>query len=125
MDVLIVEDEDEARTTLSEALHHRAFRVRSAANGREALLALAALPRPCVVVVDLMMPVMDGGEFVRQLQLQGALHGVSLVALTAQPEQAQGLPFSSILAKPVQLEELVSVLRILCAAGSSDPAPRT
>jgi len=120
--LLVVEDEEASRTALAEALRAWGYGVTTAADGREALLALASLPRPCAVVLDLSMPVMDGASLVRLLRQQGALEGVGLVALTGNEYVPEDLPFAAVLAKPLQLPVLLRVLQEL--RGGTGPAPR-
>lgn len=67
--ILVVDDDGEMRDRLRTLLHLEGFAVETAANGRDALDQLEAGLRPCVIVMDLMMPVMNGYEF-RQQQLQ-------------------------------------------------------
>ena len=80
--VLIVEDEDDVRETLREALEGKKYRVATAANGKEALeLLMGKLPLPDVVIFDLQMPVLDGVAMYRAMQLHPQLvvdprHGV-------------------------------------------------
>lgn len=69
--ILVVDDDPEMRDGLRAVLHREGFAVETAANGREALDQLEAGLRPCVIVMDLMMPVMNGVEFRRQ-QLRDA-----------------------------------------------------
>nr|WP_228531014.1 MULTISPECIES: response regulator [Myxococcaceae] len=118
-DVLVVDDEPANRSALAEALQAHGYRVACAADGREALLALASLPRPCTVVLDLSMPVMDGPSLVRLLQLQGALQGLRLVVLTSEPHVPEDLPLSAVLHKPLSLPALLQLL-----GPAPQPAPR-
>jgi CheY-like chemotaxis protein len=119
--LLVVEDEEVSRTALAEALRAWGYGVSTAADGREALLALASLPRPCAVVLDLNMPVMDGASLVRLLRQQGALDGVGLVALTGNEYVPEDLPFAAVLAKPLQLPVLLRVLQELRAGPAAAP----
>jgi CheY-like chemotaxis protein len=64
--VLIVEDDEAIRETLRELLEFEGFEVATAANGREAVSQLQRTERPCLILLDLMMPVMNGWEFLRK-----------------------------------------------------------
>ncbi|MCP3144895.1 response regulator [Pyxidicoccus xibeiensis] len=106
----MVEDNEDTRDSLTEYLRAKGHQVSSAANGREALLALSQLPRPCVVLLDWMMPVMGGEELMRLLQLQDALEGVTVVAVTGRRNLPDGMPLRAVLPKPLDLGRLMNVV---------------
>jgi CheY-like chemotaxis protein len=81
-DVLVVDDDADTRELLRRALEHEGMTVREAANGRDAL-ARVAERKPELVLLDLMMPVMDGFEFLRQLRESEADGHVPVIVLTA------------------------------------------
>lgn len=108
--ILVVEDHDDTRESITDFLRHRGHAVFTAANGREALLALSQMPRPCVVLLDWMMPVMDGEALLRLLQLQQALDGVTVVAVTARERVPAGMPLRAVLPKPLDLGRLMTVV---------------
>src|SRR5579862_4602951 len=64
--ILIVDDDPDIRDSLKEVLEDEGYEVNGVANGREALDYLRKSPRPCVILLDLMMPVMDGWQFRRE-----------------------------------------------------------
>src|SRR5207247_2102614 len=65
----IIEDDPDLRDALGELLSGEGYEVATAADGREGLRRLGAPPRPCLVLLDLMLPAMDGFEFrLRQLE---------------------------------------------------------
>src|SRR4051812_36434591 len=82
--ILIVEDDAPIRDMLEEVLEEEGYPVQSTANGQEALTALHALSKPPkLILLDLMMPVMDGWTF-RQMQIQDpVLRGIPVVILSA------------------------------------------
>ncbi|MEW6270756.1 MAG: response regulator [Thermodesulfobacteriota bacterium] len=61
--ILLVEDEEAVREVIAAVLDTEGYRVRTASNGREALDVLRGGLRPCMIILDLMMPVMDGWQF--------------------------------------------------------------
>lgn len=79
---LVVEDDPDTARLLSEALADQGFDVRIAANGREALKRLAE-STPSVIVLDLMMPVMDGFAFLKHIKLDPLWNAIPVVVLTA------------------------------------------
>lgn len=111
--VLVVEDEVESRETLRDVLELEGFRVRTAANGREALDTLnASGDEICIVLLDLFMPVMDGWGVIAQLQADGRLPSMKIVIITSAAHKAPaGLP---VFEKPLDLEKVIGAVQRLC-----------
>lgn len=86
--ILIVDDDTDLRTGLVELLEHETFAVRSAENGRDALAALQTGPRPSLILLDLMMPVMSGWEFIEAASKDEALASIPIWVMTALPPGA-------------------------------------
>jgi CheY-like chemotaxis protein len=117
-EVLLVEDDDDIRTDLAELLRLKGYSVQTAANGAEALDRLRDPELPCLILLDLMMPVMDGWQF-REAQLQDdTLAEVPVVVITGIAEDTAALQAKKVLRKPVRLDDLVSTIRGYCAAAS-------
>ena len=109
--LLIVDDEDNLRSMLAAALRHNGFMVSAACNGREALKAMGGPPRPDLVVLDVMMPDLDGFEVCRRMRADG--DGTPVLFLTARDstsDKVRGLTLGGddYLQKPFSLEELVA-----------------
>jgi two-component system response regulator MprA len=107
--VLVVDDDPAIRGLLSDALRDEGFLVDLAAHGREALEAMRAR-RPSTVVLDLMMPVMDGFTFMQACHLEQLCDDVPIVVISAVHEAIQRLhevPVHACLAKPFDLDELI------------------
>ena len=114
--VLIVEDNDDLRTLLGDVLEDAGFDVLAVRNGADALVA-APEWQPAAIVLDLMMPVMDGAAFLRERRLVPALASVPVLVLTAHPNHHRvldGLGPTAALRKPYDLEELISAVQALC-----------
>jgi two-component system OmpR family response regulator len=108
--LLLVDDEENLRSMLEAALRHHGFDVVPARNGREAL-SLVADARPDVVVLDVMMPDLDGFEVCRRLRADGVQTPVLfLTARDATQDKVRGLTLGGddYLVKPFSLEELVA-----------------
>jgi CheY-like chemotaxis protein len=118
--VLIVDDDVDIREVLSETLVETGFEVMTACNGLEALTAVGCMKvRPAVILLDLMMPVMDGYSFLEQRGLDPALASIPLAIVTAGHGVDRGrlgddLP---ILRKPFDVPQLLGVLEALTAGG--------
>ncbi|HEU4324513.1 MAG TPA: response regulator transcription factor [Roseiflexaceae bacterium] len=113
MSILVVEDDEFIRLMLAEALTDEGYSVLAAENGRMALDLLHACARlPALILLDLMMPVMSGWEFCAELDRDPALAGIPVVVLSAMPQpaaQASGLRVEAVVAKPVDLDELLAL----------------
>src|ERR1700730_11956511 len=107
--VLIVDDDPDILQTLGLCLSTEGYRVLMAANGEEALEGLKS-ERPHVILRDLMMPVMDGWQFVAEMDARGQ-RGAPLLILSADRAvqgHAGNLRASGHLAKPFDLDELLT-----------------
>src|SRR5438874_7548390 len=112
--LLVVDDDQDILQTLGLCLTTEGYRVLMAANGKEAL-DLLENERPSVILLDLMMPVMDGWQFVAELEHRGR-RDVPLLILSADRSvqgHAQELRASGHLAKPFDLDELLGKVRQL------------
>jgi CheY-like chemotaxis protein len=118
--VLIIEDDETIRETMQVALEMRGYEVVTAANGMEGLDVLAALPSsPCLILLDLMMPVMDGWGFVTATEHDPRLGRIPVVVVTAFTMQAARIKACSILAKPVALDVLYETVGAYCGEGAN------
>ena len=122
--VLVVEDDVDVATMLAELLAMEGYRVLEARDGREALEQLRAGARPDVILLDLMMPEMNGWQF-RQAQLADARFAhvpvVVLSADTATQEKALALGVHFGLRKPVDFDRLLEVVSALSTQQSPPP----
>lgn len=113
--ILVVEDDADIQETFRLVLEDEGFAVATAANGREALSLLETGLDPCVVLVDLMMPVMNGWELIERMRGSVAFATLPVVVVTAAGD-AQGMPtgVSHTLRKPVRLEKLLEIVSTTC-----------
>jgi two-component system OmpR family response regulator len=108
--LLLVDDEDNLRSMLEAALRHNGFEVTSVASGRAALDAVGSA-RPDLIVLDVMLPDLDGFEVCRRLRTEQIRTPVLfLTARDATEDKVRGLTLGGddYLAKPFSLEELVA-----------------
>ncbi|MBX3158012.1 MAG: response regulator [Deltaproteobacteria bacterium] len=108
MRVLVVEDEAEARETLRDAFADQGWEVAVAANGAEALQELAVVT-PCVVVLDLVMPVMNGTELFAVMQGDARWSALPVVITTSDPSRAPTGVL--VMRKPLDLRRLLATVR--------------
>jgi CheY-like chemotaxis protein len=109
--ILVVEDDDDVRSALVEVLADAGFGVDEATNGQVALSAMRAA-RPCVVLLDLMMPVMSGWEVLREMQQDPGLARIPVCVVSAQGHATPNV--SCILPKPVNVDAVLAVVRSHC-----------
>jgi CheY-like chemotaxis protein len=114
--ILIVDDDPDIREVLAEALIDLGFEVVTAAHGRDALALLArmAVP-PSAILLDLMMPIMDGYGFLEERTKDGLLRSIPLAIVTAGHGIDRGRigAGTRIVRKPFDMDLLVDVLRAM------------
>ncbi len=111
--ILIVDDDPGMRTMLQTVLEYEGYRVEVARNGQEALEWLTQF-KPSLILLDLMMPVMDGWQFLEEIQkdmLQPILPIVVLSASRELARVAKCLGVKAFLPKPFDLEKLLQFVR--------------
>ena len=115
--VLVVDDDPAFRDVLTILLRGAGYAVETAANGRRALGLLRAAAPPCLIVLDLSMPVMDGPQFLDALRQDPALAGVPVLVTSARrdgQEAADALGAVGYLEKPVDLDALLRHVGLHC-----------
>jgi len=113
--VLIVEDDLDTREMLGRFLELEGYTVETAENGRRALERLGSGVGACVILLDLMMPVMDGWQF-RQEQIRDAsLADIPVIVVSAAGrERLEKIQANAYLSKPVDLDELLGCVTQFC-----------
>jgi len=109
--VLVVDDDFDAREALSTLLRNSGYSVVAASNGQEALGCLrdSSPPDFGIIILDLMMPVMDGWEFLEQQARDAALVQIPVIIVTATPSQPPSSA-KAVLTKPFQFDSLVQLI---------------
>ena len=125
--VMVIEDEADLRDAMTEVLEDTGYRVVAVADGQEALAFLKnAGFRPCMILLDLMMPVMDGWTFRRHQMEDPGLADIPVVVVTAAGLPEPALAGTEVVSKPLQLDELIDVVAARCpprlAISSGNPA---
>jgi len=110
--VLIVEDDDDIREVVANALESEGFQVYQAETGARALELLQEMPHPSLILADLMMPVLDGWDLIKALSRDDRLATLPVVVMSAldhdHPEGFRRIK------KPFDLEDLVRIVSELC-----------
>jgi len=113
--VLIVEDDADLREMMAQLLSLEGYQAYTVGNGREALEYMNRGDFPDVILLDLMMPVMDGWEFRRHQQQDPEMAGVPVVVLSAlDPSRAGDLDANAFLKKPLDFDRLLELVRQYC-----------
>ena len=115
MAVLIVDDDDDIRDTLKELCEDEGYDVVTAANGADAMRVLSGPILPCVVILDLIMPLTTGNEVFALMQQDPRLAGVPVIVSTSDPSRAPSGVL--IMKKPIDLDRLLGVIRRYCRPG--------
>lgn len=129
--ILVVEDNDDVREMMAVTLELEGHEVATAVNGRDALNKLHSGEKPCLILLDLMMPVMNGWEFRRALERDPdpTLRNVPVVVVSAATrEMAKNTEAVAYLPKPLDMDRLLDVVCDYCdgshSAGAAEPKER-
>ncbi len=115
--VMVVDDDDQIREVMRQILDHEGYKVASAGNGSEAMAYLRSSGEPCLILLDLMMPVMDGWEFRSRQRKDPQLAEIPVVVVSALAnvgERAESLEADGYLRKPVDFDDLLTTVERYC-----------
>jgi len=120
--VLVVEDDVDCLDALVDVLSYDGYRVQTACHGLDAIQKLEAGPRPDVILVDLMMPVMNGWQFLQRLRADDRFRAIPVIVLSADgrlDKWRDELDAASCLAKPLELEPLLAAVSSVIATAAT------
>jgi CheY-like chemotaxis protein len=123
--ILVVDDSSDIREVLQALIEIDGYDVDTAEHGLEALNRLQANPAYCLVLLDVMMPVMDGWQVLDLMRKDRRLKDVPVVLVTGDPRvatTAQAPPVQRVLRKPAAPEEILSVVEIACGRAPQAPS---
>jgi CheY-like chemotaxis protein len=113
--IMVVDDDDGIREAFSEVLECEGFHVQAYRNGKEALQALKNCERPSLILLDWMMPVMNGEEFIRNESEQHLSQGAPVVVISAVADRLKPVEgVQAIVQKPLDLGKLLNTVREHC-----------
>lgn len=117
-EILVVEDDTAIREALCDLLEGEGYTVATVPHGQAALTYLhQGLQQPCLILLDLLMPVMNGYDFRRIQQQDAHLAQIPVVVLSAQSlsdHEARGMQVAFYLRKPVSLDQLLTIVDSYC-----------
>src|SRR5690349_1367304 len=113
--VLVVDDDRPLREALGDSLTLEGYRVVCVGDGKAALEHLQGGGRPCLILLDLMMPIMDGKSFRRAMLEDAQVSDIPVVLITAAGAQnTQDVPAAAVLLKPLKIDEVIEVVQKHC-----------
>jgi CheY-like chemotaxis protein len=120
--ILVVEDNDALRRLLETLLRGAGYALATASDGRQALGYLARAELPCLILLDLRMPVLDGWGFRREQLRDPRLAAIPVIVVATDADAARDAGWfdaAAYLLKPVAIEELLRVVRGVVHGGST------
>jgi two-component system, chemotaxis family, chemotaxis protein CheY len=118
--LLVVDDDLDIRDALQDVLEGAGYCVRCAADGQQALQALREGCHPDLILLDLMMPRMNGFEFREVQRHESGLCDIPVLLASADPslpQAARSLGVAGFLRKPLDLDDLLGAVDRLCCGG--------
>ena len=114
--VLLIDDDEAIRLSLGEFLEEQGFSVLTACHGAEALELLKKVERPALILLDFMMPVMNGNEFLAAMRADPAIRGIPVVILSAWVREWTGhaVGVDHVLGKPFNTDRLLELVGRYC-----------
>ena len=116
--ILVIEDHELARRALTALLLTMGYDVVEATNGREALMTLATEAPPDVILLDLVMPIMDGWEFMKRQRRDWRLCTIPTIVISGVPShdpRCLEMPIVRFLPKPYTIEQLMAAIHAECS----------
>lgn len=113
--ILVVDDDEDIRDALVDLLGDEGYSAVGMANGSEALTWLRSERRPCAILLDWMMPVMDGETFLREQERDPELAQIPVIIITAAGNaRILDLKGRPLVQKPIEVDKLMGVVQVHC-----------
>jgi CheY-like chemotaxis protein len=112
--IMVVEDDDDIRNTIIELLESEGFRTESAINGKDALDLLGKIPKPCLVLLDMMMPIMNGREFLDRVMADSSLSPIPILVVSAVADRTNTTGSIGFLKKPIDIDMVLKMVNKYC-----------
>ncbi len=112
--ILVVEDEPTIRENLKMLLELEGFPVYTAGNGEEGLRILRSMPRPCLVLLDLLMPVMNGMEFMEAKSRDVVIAAIPVCIVSGASEKPDMSKVAAFVKKPIEFDGLLKFIKKFC-----------
>ena len=121
--VLIVEDDEAIREALQMALELEGYQVFTAGDGQEGLEVLERIPRPCLILLDFMLPVLNAPGFMAAKKQNDAIATIPVVLVSAYGDRAQSIGASGFVKKPIDFDSLMRFVKQHCGVAQPQLSP--
>jgi CheY-like chemotaxis protein len=118
--VLVVEDDDDIRMMIGEVLEDAGYVVGLAESGQRALDLIATLPRPCLVLADLIMPDIDGWELMSTLSSDDRFATIPVIVISAWDSRTRPID-AVVIKKPFDMDVLLHIVHDHCCSAAGAP----
>lgn len=108
--ILIVDDDKDIQSSMQMILELHGYAVTCVSNGQEAIEVLTQGPDPSVILLDLMMPVMDGLDFIKTVEARDLTKNIPIIVMTAARNKAHEIEKYTTLLKPFEVTKLLSLI---------------
>ncbi len=113
--ILVVEDDDDIRNAIVDLLENEGYNTQSAINGKDALEKLRVIKeRPCLVLLDMMMPIMNGREFLDEVMKDSLLAPIPVLIVSAVADKSNTEGSVGFLKKPIDIDVVLKVVSQYC-----------
>lgn len=109
--ILVVDDDEGIRETLRMSLEIEGYTVRTASNGKEALDDVMRSSDIGLILLDLMMPVMNGWQFVEEITKLEQYSNIPIILVTAYNDRAKEMRVSEVVSKPLEFKKLLKIVK--------------
>jgi CheY-like chemotaxis protein len=109
--ILVIEDDSSILEILKMALEFEGYEVTTAKNGQEGLTRLAQIVKPDLILLDLMMPIMNGWEFREAIRKMPEFDQIPIVVCSAFMEKAKNIECAAFVHKPIELDDLLKTVK--------------
>lgn len=112
--ILIVEDDDDIRNALTDLLEDEGYHTEAAINGKDALEKLEEIPKPCLVLLDMMMPIMNGRQFLDEVMRDSHLAPIPVLIVSAVADKTNTEGSVGFLKKPIDIDVVLNLVAQYC-----------
>ncbi len=112
--ILVVEDDEDIRSAMIDVLESEGYHAEAAKNGQEALDILHIIPKPCLVLLDMMMPIMNGREFLDKVMQDAVLAPIPVLIVSAVADKTNTKGSVGFLKKPVDIDVVLEMVNKYC-----------